>query len=94
MTPIDLKRAVVIRRPWVTIRRWRTRDGQHAIECSHIEYGHGCEGDEPMPVPYSDTYRVLVCDAIGWTISSKHRRRSAAVRALGRLLRRPKARPD
>jgi hypothetical protein len=31
---------------------------------------------------------VLACDAIGWTVISKHRKRSAAVRALGKLLRR------
>ena len=84
--PIDLTRAQVIRRPWATVRRWRTRDGQHAIEQSHIEYGHGCDGNEPRPLPYADVFRVLACDAIGWTIISRHRKRSAAVRALGRLL--------
>ena len=76
-TTIDLKRAVVIRRPWVTIRRWRTRDNRHAIDHSRIEYGRDCA--EPCP----DVYRVLACDAIGWTIISKHRKRSAAVKALG-----------
>ena len=78
--PIDLKRAVVIRKPWVTIRRWRTRDGQHAIDHSHIEYGGDCAE------PYTDVFRVLACDAVGWTIISQHRKRSAAVRALGKLL--------
>ena len=86
MTP-DLKRAVVIRKPWVTIRRWRTRNDQHAIDHSHIEYGQDCA--EPCP----DVYRVLAHDAFGWLIVSRHRKRSAAVRSLGKLLRGTKARP-
>ena len=85
--PIDLKRAQVIRRPWATIRRWRTRDDQHAIDHSCIEYGR--DGAEPCP----DVFRVLARDRYGWRIVSRHRRRPAAVRALGRLLRRPKPRP-
>ena len=86
--PVDLKRAVVIKRPWVTIRRWRTRDDQHAIDHSHIEYGQECAE------PYADVYRVLACDAIGWTIISRHRKRSAAVRSLAKLLRESKGRTD
>ena len=85
--PIDLMKARVFRRPWATIRRWRTRDGLHAIECSRIEYGR--DTDEP----YADVFRVLACDRYGWRIVSRHRRRAAAVRALGKLLRRPKPRP-
>ncbi len=85
--PIDLKRAQVIRRPWVTIRRWQTRDDQHAIDHSQIEYGR--DGSDP----YADAYRVLARDAHGWLIVSRHRSRAAAVRALGKLLRRPKPRP-
>ena len=87
MTP-DLKRAVVIRRPWATIRRWRTRDDQHAIECSRIDYGRDCA--EPCP----DVFRVLARDAYGWTIISRHRKRSAAMRALGKLLLTAKPRPS
>ena len=77
----DLKRAVVIRRPWVTIRRWRTRDDQHAIECSRIEYGRDT-GE-----PYLNAFRVLARDQYGWLIVSRHRTRSAAVRTLAKLLR-------
>ena len=87
-SPIDLKRAQIIRRPWVTIRRWRTRDDRHAIDHSRIEYGR--EGAEP----YTDVFRVLACDAIGWTIISRHRSRAAAVKALAKLLRPAKARPS
>ena len=79
--PVDLKRAVVIKRPWVTIRRWRTRDDQHAIDHSHIEYGQECAE------PYADVYRVLACDAIGW-------KRTAAMRSLAKLLRESKGRTD
>ena len=79
--PIDLKRAVVIRRPWATVQRWRTRDGQHAVEYSRIEYGR--DGAEPCP----DVYRVLALDRYGWLIVSRHRSRPAAVRRLAKLLR-------
>ena len=86
--PIDLKRAQVIRKPWATIRRWRTRDNQHAIDHSRIEYGRD------SAEPYADVYRVLACDAIGWTIISRHRTRPAAMRMLAKLLRRTKPRPS
>ena len=76
---IDLKRARVFKTPWATRKRWQTRDDLHAIECSHIEYGQA--GDA-----YPDVYRVMVRDANGWTIISQHRKRAAAVRALGKLL--------
>lgn len=78
----DLKRAEVFRRPWATVHRWRTRDGLHAIERSRIEYGQDT-GDA-----YSDAFRVLSRDTIGWLIVSRHRKRSAAVKALGKLLAR------
>ena len=77
----DLKRAVVIRRPWSIVHRWRTRDNRHAIECSHILYGSAASE------PYRDVFRVLEFDSLGCTIVSQHRKRAAAVRALGKLLR-------
>ena len=81
-TTLELKRARVFKAPWATRKRWQTRDDQHAIECSHIEYGSDASE------PYGDVYRVLSRDTIGWLIVSRHRKRSAAIRALGKLLAR------
>ena len=78
-TTVELKRARVFKTPWATRKRWQTRDDQYAIEGSHIEYGQA--GDA-----YTDAFRVLAKDQYGWTIISRHRKRSAAVRALGKLL--------
>ena len=83
----DLKRAEVFRRPWATVRRWKTRDDQHAIEHSRIEYGREGHDGEPKPVPYSDCCRVLARDRYGWLIVSRHRKRTAALRALAKLLK-------
>ena len=80
ITTVDLKRAVVIRKPWATIRRWRTRDGLHAVEQSHILYGSDASE------PYADAFRVMARDQYGWLIVSRHRKRAAAIRALGKLL--------
>ena len=80
-TTVDLKRARVFKTPWATRKRWQTRDNQYAIEGSHIKYGQ--DGDA-----YSDAFRVLARDQHGWLIVSRHRKKTAAIRALGKLLAR------
>lgn len=81
-TTVELKRARVFKTPWATRKRWQTRDDQYAVECSHILYGSDASE------PYGDVYRVLSRDAYGWLIVSRHRKRAAAVKALGKMLAR------
>lgn len=78
----DLKRAEVFRRPWSIVHRWRTRDGLYAVEQSSILYGRDTSE------AYADVCRVLARDQHGWLIVSRHRKKTAAIRALEKLLKR------
>ena len=72
-----LMKATVYRRGHSTVWRWRLRANPRlAIERSRCNYG----GDER----YADRFRVIEHVGCCWTIVSRHRKRGAAMKSLGR----------
>ena len=83
----DLMQAEVLRRGHATVWRQRLRDDQAlAVERSRIEYGR--------VDPYSDCFRVVeFADGCWDRLLSRHRKKTAAVRAMKRFARRRRKTP-
>jgi hypothetical protein len=62
-------------------RTWSTRCGLYRIEESNIKYGRGMNR-RGEPTGYPLTYRAMAHLPWGWRIISRHRKRSAAIRAV------------